>query len=101
MKSLLTSLSAAALVASTVSVAFAGPTPAPKMAAKPKMAAAAKTMKCPACGMAMPMKKSAATPVAVPIKGKTYYCCADCKAGKEMAAKSAKPTKMAPPAPKK
>jgi hypothetical protein len=49
-------------------------------AQKPKEKA--KTMTCPACHMAMPMKKSKATPVAVKTKNGTFYCCAGCAAAK-------------------
>lgn len=42
----------------------------------------ASTMKCPACGMAMPSKASAKTPVKVVVKGHAYYCCTACPAGK-------------------
>jgi hypothetical protein len=48
---------------------------------KPK-AAAPKTMTCPSCKMAMGMKKTAATPVAIKTKTGTYYCCAGCASGK-------------------
>ncbi len=44
--------------------------------AQPKKAKAAT---CPVCHMALSTKKSKATPVAMKIKGKTYYCCAGCK----------------------
>lgn len=47
-----------------------------------KPAAAAKTMTCPSCKMAMGMKKTAATPVAIKTKTGTYYCCAGCASGK-------------------
>jgi hypothetical protein len=50
-----------------------------KMGGGTKMAM---TMKCPACGMEMGMTKSDAAPVAVKVKGATYYCCADCASGK-------------------
>jgi hypothetical protein len=50
-------------------------------AQKPK-AAAPKTMTCPSCKMAMGMKKTAATPVAIKTKSGTYYCCAGCASGK-------------------
>jgi YHS domain-containing protein len=40
--------------------------------------AAPKPPKCPACHMALSMKKNKEHPVAVKIKGKTYYCCAGC-----------------------
>jgi len=45
-------------------------------------ASAVKTMICPACKMKMTTVKSAGAPVAVPIKGTTYYCCSACAAGK-------------------
>lgn len=46
------------------------------------------TLKCPACGMAMSTKKSAATPVPVYSKKykTTYYCCSGCTTGKSAAA---------------
>ena len=47
--------------------------------AKPAAKKAAKTMKCPACGMPLSTKKTKANPKAVKISGKTYYCCAACK----------------------
>ena len=49
-------------------------------AQKPKPAA--KTMTCPSCKMAMGMKKTAHTPVAIKTKTGTYYCCAGCASGK-------------------
>ena len=67
------------------SVALAGPMShkmSHKMAPK-KMAA---TLKCPSCGMPMPMKKSAMMTVPVKVGKKTYYCCAGCPAGKKAAA---------------
>jgi uncharacterized protein with PIN domain len=42
-----------------------------------------KTMVCPYCKMTMTTKKSKATPVAVKIKGTTYYCCASCHPAKK------------------
>ena len=54
---------------------------APVKSAKAKAPA---TMKCPACGMPMGMKKSAAAPVAMKMAKGTYYCCAGCAAGKKM-----------------
>jgi uncharacterized protein with FMN-binding domain len=41
-----------------------------------------KTMTCPSCHMAMGLKKTAATPVAIKTKNGTYYCCAGCASGK-------------------
>jgi len=40
------------------------------------------SMKCPACGMAMPATRSAATPVMVKMAGGTYFCCANCNMSK-------------------
>jgi hypothetical protein len=60
--------------------------PAAPPAAKP--AKAADTLKCPSCGMAMPTKKAAATPVPVKVDGKLYYCCAGCDSGKKAVAYS-------------
>lgn len=57
-------------------------------AATHKMKAAA-TMKCPACGMMMSMKKTAGAPVSMKMGKATYYCC---KGG--CAAKMAKMHKM-------
>ena len=65
----------------------AAPVKAPAKGAKPK---AATTMKCPACGMPMGMKKSAAAPVAMKMAKGTYYCCADCAAAKKMSGGSMK-----------
>lgn len=36
-------------------------------------------VKCPQCMMKMSTKKTAATPVAIKMNGKTYYCCGGCK----------------------
>jgi hypothetical protein len=74
MKRLIVTLVAAtfALTAMTASIA------APKKMA-PKMA---KTMTCPACKMAMPMKKTAMMSVAVKTPKGTYYCCSTCPAAK-------------------
>jgi YHS domain-containing protein len=36
------------------------------------------TAKCTRCAMPLSTKKTAATPVAVKINGKTYYCCRGC-----------------------
>jgi YHS domain-containing protein len=47
-------------------------------AAKPKKAGAPK---CPMCKMQLSAKKSKATPVALTVHGKTYYCCSACKMG--------------------
>jgi len=47
-----------------------------------KTKAAPKTMTCPSCHMAMGLKKTAATPVAIKTKNGTYYCCAGCASGK-------------------
>jgi hypothetical protein len=75
MKRSLMGLAAAAFAFTAISTISA-----PVMAAaKSKMA---KTMKCPACGMPMPMHKTAMMTVPVKIGGKTYYCCAGCPAGK-------------------
>jgi hypothetical protein len=40
-----------------------------------------KYMVCPYCHMKMYTHPSAAAPVAIKIKGVTYYCCAACKGG--------------------
>lgn len=55
-----------------------------------KTKTAPKTMTCPSCKMAMGMKKTAATPVAVKTKSGTYYCCAGCASGKAAAKASKK-----------
>ncbi len=39
---------------------------------------APKTMKCPYCPMQMGTKKTKEAPLAVKIKGTTYYCCTHC-----------------------
>ena len=49
--------------------------------AKAKMAKVT-TLKCPSCGMPMPMKKTAMMSVPIKVKGKTYYCCSGCPSGK-------------------
>jgi hypothetical protein len=72
---------AAFAVTSFSSAAIAAPKAAKKPAAK-----AAATLKCPACGMPMPMKKTAMMSVPVKVGKKTYYCCAQCPAGKKAAA---------------
>ena len=36
---------------------------------------------CPACKMTLSTKKTKDTPVAVPMKGKTLYCCSHCDMG--------------------
>jgi hypothetical protein len=46
---------------------------------KDKKAAAAP--KCPACKMELSTKKDKTHTVATKVKGKTYYCCADCPMG--------------------
>jgi YHS domain-containing protein len=51
--------------------------------AAPAKTRAAKTMKCPFCGMMMPNHKTATMSVPVKIKGVTYYCCTACKGGKK------------------
>jgi hypothetical protein len=80
MKNLSVSLSAALVAVATLgAAAFAAPTKMPA------------TMTCPACKMPMGQKKTAAAPIAVPMKGTTYYCCAGCAAGKAMAKKAMKP----------
>lgn len=61
--------------------------PAIAKTTKPTKMASAATIKCPACGMPMPTKKNAMMTVPVKIKGKTYYCCPMCPAGKSAAAK--------------
>jgi len=43
----------------------------------------AASMKCPACGMAMPSTRSAAAPVMVKMDGGTYFCCTGCDMGKK------------------
>lgn len=52
-----------------------------KTAKKHHHMVAAKTMKCPYCGMIMTTTKSAAAPVPVKINGVTYYCCKACHMG--------------------
>lgn len=82
---LLTAIAAAALLAGS---AYTG------SAAPKKAMAAAKTMKCPSCGMPMPMKASKATPVPVKIGKKTYFCCAHCPDGMKASAAAHKMHKM-------
>ncbi len=81
MKRLIVGLAAAAFALSALSTAAVA---APAAAKSKKMGShkMASTMKCPACGMPMPMKKTAMMSVPVPIKGKVYYCCPQCPAGK-------------------
>jgi len=55
------------------------------VAAKSHTAAMATPPKCKACGMKLSTKKSAATPVAMKMNGKTYYCCDKCPMGKKKA----------------
>jgi len=70
---------AAALVSALMVVpALAGQTASHKGAANP--AKSAKAMKCPKCGMPLSGKKTAKTPVAVKIAGKTMHCCKACGA---------------------
>lgn len=89
--------SAVALVTLSAVAAVAGPpaSPAASPAAGKKAPAAPATLKCPACGMPMPSKKTASTPVPVVIKGHTYYCCAGCPAGKAALKKAASAKKPA------
>jgi predicted nucleic acid-binding Zn ribbon protein len=73
--------------------AVAAPTfAATAMTAKPGMMSA-KTLKCPSCGMPMPMHKTAEMTVPIKIKGATYYCCAMCPSGKKAAMMNAKAAK--------
>jgi outer membrane lipoprotein-sorting protein len=58
-------------------------TPAATASTMTSKTKAAKSMKCPFCGMKMMTHKSAGAPVAVKIKGVTYYCCAACAGGKK------------------
>jgi YHS domain-containing protein len=37
-----------------------------------------KSAKCPVCSMKLSTKKTQATPVAMKVNGKTYYCCSKC-----------------------
>ncbi len=64
---------AAALTVGLISVSVYAETPKAKPAAKAAPA-------CPFCKMPLGMKKSAKTPVAIKMNGKTYYTCAPCKA---------------------
>ena len=63
-------------------------------AAPKKAMAAAKTLKCPSCGMPMPTKASKATPVPVKVGKTTYFCCAHCPSGMKAAAAAHKMHKM-------
>jgi len=63
----------------------------PTIATAATTAKAVKTLKCPSCGMLMSTKKTAGAPVAVKIKGVTYYCCKACASG-QSAMKAAKKT---------
>jgi YHS domain-containing protein len=56
---------------------------------------AAKTPACPVCHMALSPKKTKTNTVAVPIKGKTYYCCAQCDMSKLGKSKGAAAKKAA------
>lgn len=67
MRAILSLAAAGSLALSLVSISFAGQK---KPAAPPK---------CSACSMTLSTKKTAQTPRAVKINGKTYYCCAACK----------------------
>jgi C4-type Zn-finger protein len=69
--------SAAALA---LALSFAGPAAAKK--------AAATAPKCPVCKMTLASKKSKATPVAMKIGNKTYYCCDKCNMSKKGNAKA-------------
>ncbi|HZP82586.1 MAG TPA: hypothetical protein VFB21_13180 [Chthonomonadaceae bacterium] len=73
---------ALALLSLVAGMAIAGPP------AKDKKPAAAPT--CPSCKMALSAKKSDKTPVAVYLKGKTYYCCSGCKMDKSLTTKPGK-----------
>jgi YHS domain-containing protein len=52
----------------------------PVAAKSAKKAAAAPS--CPVCHMALSAKKTKTNTVAVPIKGKTFYCCSKCDMSK-------------------
>ena len=93
MKTLFSSLAASALAAAVIgSGAFAQGAPMHK-----KLAAAPKTMKCPVCHMQMPTQATKTFPVAaVKVNGTTYYCCAQCAAGKKAMKANAKSAKKAP-----
>jgi nitrous oxide reductase accessory protein NosL len=83
-----------ALAVLIVAASLLGFACAPSISApKPTAHAAAKTMKCPYCGMMMSTKKSAMAPAAVKIKGVTYYCCKGCAMGQK-ALKSAHKSSM-------
>ena len=74
--------------------AFATSAIASPMAKKPmaKKHMAMATLKCPSCGMPMPMKKTAKMTVPVKVGKKTYYCCPMCPSGKKAAAAMHKKT---------
>ncbi|MFI5385790.1 MAG: hypothetical protein ACHQ50_06685 [Fimbriimonadales bacterium] len=61
------------------------------------LALAAGNPKCSACKMELSSKKDKKHPVAVKIKGKTYYCCATCAMNKKA---PGKPTPNKMPVPK-
>lgn len=71
---------AAGLTASLAGASFAAAKPAAKAAAAPK---------CPVCKMPLSATKSKANPVAVVVKGKTFYCCSKCNMHMKAAAKPA------------
>jgi YHS domain-containing protein len=50
--------------------------------AQAKTTAKAAAPSCPACKMPLATKMSKATPTAVKIAGKTYYCCSKCDMSK-------------------
>ena len=50
-----------------------------------------KPAKCTHCSMSLSTKKTAATPIAVKVNGKTYYCCSGCGMSSPKS-KPAKPT---------
>lgn len=67
---------AAFLIAgSLVLTALSAPAMAKTASTKTKTAA---VIKCPACGMPLTTHKTAMNTYPVKIKGKTYYCCAQC-----------------------
>jgi hypothetical protein len=92
-RSLLTGVVAGCLL--TLALPVATTRAQEKAPASPKPAAPAKsaktgsaTLKCPACGMAMPTTKSASAPTPMKINGKVYYCCNGCPPGQKAAAYS-------------
>lgn len=86
LKTIIRSFAVLAAIGSIVPFALAGP--------KPKATAP----KCPKCHMTLVTKKDKVHPLAVKIKGKTYYCCATCGAhtAKHPAHKKASSTTKAP-----